>query len=972
MKIAARTYVLLILASGYCLGALGQRQLMEAPPKESANDRWLGKKVVVSRVLDDMETAVHWTAFTTGAPEVVDARAEQKPTERSESVAEITFSCEHSRSGRQSLRMRVPTRLNGPSPKNGRGWGSAGIRRQFQGEDWRGFNRVSLWIYPDCPGFNVISLELRLFNEGVEKLPALFGQEGETTILVRNQEWNQIVWEIGNVARDKITRLEISSLMSGHEPGATDVLTFDFADLELQQVDPDYVEGWGVWPGRISYSHTGYQTGASKTAIASGLAASTFRLIDQANGKVVLTKPIQTVKTHLGEFQVMDFSEVRQSGAFILQAGQTRAGPFRIDVNAWRQTIGKALNFLYAERCGMAIPGVHDICHRDWTVVHGDKRIVVNGGWHDAGDLTQGLGNTGEIVYGLFSLAERLHNRDEDSELYDRVIEEARWGLDWILKTSFGDGFRDQGSVNSRWTDGILGNDDDITTTARNSPIGNFTAAAAEAIAARVLKPSDARLAAYSLQMAEADWRFACDGMSATHAVAAPGVWRGTFDSDNVEHETASAGVLASVDLWQATGEERYAAKAVELAKIILASQERTRPHWDVPLLGFFYTGPQKDRILHYCHRGREQIPILALTRLCETFPNHPVWMKWYSAVALYAEYLKTVARYTEPYGVLPASIYRSDEYLSVPESRRESFRQQVLKGIPLGEGHYLRLFPVWMDYRGHFGTLLPQAQALLSAAHLRGDRESVSLAQHQVEWIVGRNPFSQSTMYGEGHDFSPLYAPFPGNLVGALPVGVQTRGSSDVPYWPVQSTWTYKEVWVHPVACWIWLMRDLDGPAQVEGEADSRVEFIPKGSGRSSLMAAPRNGHFIVRLPEGQYIVRCHGAEQTRTFLPAGEYHLDLRLGHTLVFQVSKVSSADGEVRIRLTARGEGGHRFCLRADNLAMASAPRELNLKRGTPGTLEWSGHIHSVDSPWVAVVLADEDLSNRKELLGAAWQ
>ncbi|HXJ74903.1 MAG TPA: glycoside hydrolase family 9 protein, partial [Candidatus Dormibacteraeota bacterium] len=425
--------------------------------------------------------------------------------------------------------------------------------------------------------------------------------------MLRNQEWNQVVWEIGNIARDKVTRFEISSLMSGNEPGAAATLVFDFDHLELQEVDADYVEGWAVWPGRISFSHTGYQPGARKSAIASGLKAKSFRLVDEATGKAVLTKPIRTVRTHVGEFQVMDFSEVTRSGSFSLQAGETHTRPFRIDPNVWQQTILKALNFLYAERCGMAIPGVHGVCHRDWTVVHEDKRIVINGGWHDAGDLTQGLGNTGEIVYGLFSLAERLHARDEDSELYQRVVEEARWGLDWLLKTSFGDGFRDQGSINSRWTDGIIGNSDDITTTARNDPFGNFTAAAAEAIAARVLKESDSRLAAYSLSMAEADWRFACEGMTGSNAVTGKGLWRGTFDSDAVEHETAAVGVLASVGLWQVTRDPRYADKAIGLASIILTSQERTRPRWEIPLLGFFYTGPDKDRILHYCHRGREQ-----------------------------------------------------------------------------------------------------------------------------------------------------------------------------------------------------------------------------------------------------------------------------------------------------------------------------------------------------------------------------
>jgi hypothetical protein len=964
-------YCALLLAAWISLPAAGHELLPEAA-KDSAASRWLNKKVIASRVLDDMESPAHWTAFSTGAPEVVDARAAQKVTEPGLSAAEISFSRERSRNGRLSLRLRMPTRLDVPGPKNGRGWGGGGVRRQFDGEDWRQFNRLSLWIYSDCPGWQVVAVELRLHNDGVEKLPAPFGQEGETTEVLRNHEWNHVVWEIGNLPRDKVTRLEISSLMSGHEPEAANVLTYDFDHLELEQVDPDYVEGWGVWPGRISFSHTGYQSGATKSAIASGLKAKEFRLIDQLTGQTVMSKPLQTVRTHLGEFQLMDFSEVRQSGSYFLQAGDALTRPFRIEPNVWRQTILKAINFLYAERCGMAIPGVHGVCHRDWTVVHGDQRIVINGGWHDAGDLTQGLGNTGEIVYGLFSLAERLHARGEDPELYERLLEEARWGLDWIRKTSFGDGFRDQGSVNSRWTDGILGNSDDITAPARNTPMGNFTAAAAEAIAARVLKESDPRLAAYSLRMAEADWRFACAGMSATNATKE--LWRGNFDSDNVEHEAASVGVLASVDLWLATGKQpRYAEKAIELANIIVASQERKRPNWDIPLLGFFYTGPGKERILHYCHRGREQAPILALTRLCDAFPNHLDWMKWYSAVVLHSQYLKAVAKYTEPYGVMPASIYQADEYRTVPESRRESFRNQVTNGVPLGQGHYLRLFPVWMDYRGHFGTILPQAQALINAAHLRGDPESAALAQHQAEWIIGRNPFSQSTMYGEGGDFAPLYAPFPGNVVGALPVGVQTRGDHDVPYWPVQSTWTYKEVWVHPVARWIWLMRDLAGPALVEGQADSPVEFMANGSEPGTVTRAnPTNGLFRAMLPEGKYAVRFRGEEQARIFLPAGTYHLDLRPGQALDFEITKLSSHDGEVRIRVSARGNGSHRFSIRTDNLTLPDAQKELSLNAGGVGTLEWSGRITSLNSPWVAVVIADANPAIRKELMGAAWE
>jgi hypothetical protein len=851
--------------------------------------------------------------------------------------------------------------MDGPGPKSGRGWGNAGVRCIFENEDWSKFNRISLWIYPDNSGAYQNWLELRLFNEGLEKLPALFGQEGENTVTLHNHEWNHVVWEIGNVARDKISKLEISSIMSGNEPESTDTLAFYFDDLELEKVEPDYIEGWPVWQGRISFSHTGYQSGSPKSAIANDLKASEFRIVDEKSGKTVLTKQIQTITSHLGTFQLLDFSEIQQSGSYFIEAGKTVTQPFCIDPD-----------FFYVERCGTLIPGVHGTCHRDWTCVHGDKSLVINGGWHDAGDFTQGLCNTGEAVYAMFSLAEQMHKRGDDSSLYERLLEEAQWGLDWILKTSFGDGFRNEGSVNSRRTNGIIGDFDDVTSIAKNTPKSNFIASSAEAIAYRVLKERDPRLANYSLKMAKADWQFAVEKLLLNEEPPSNAVWSVSFDSDNILHEVASAGILASVELWHTTGDSRYASKAVELAKIIIESQQRKLPEMDIPITGFFYTSPAKEHILHYCHNGREQEPIAALTQLCEAFPDHPDWMKWYSAVVLHSQYLKTIAKYTEPYGVLPSSIYTDKDYLQVPESRQESFRLQVLNGIPLGKGYYLRIFPVWMDYRGHFGTILPQAQSLNNAAHLRGDPESSKLALHQLEWIVGRNPFSQSTMYGEGYDFPPLYTPSSGDIVGALPVGIQTRAERDIPYWPVQSTWTYKEVWVHPVSQWIGLMRDIEMPAVVHGKADETVRLKSLPSGQLTNIEPDSVGQFQAMIPWGDYLVKSNGVEKTLTFIPAGTYNLDLRSNNAFNFEVSKVSSAKGEVTITTRIQGNGSHKFSIRTSNLTIKGSAKQVNLKSGGKITLVWYGKTESIDEPWVAVIVADNDLTNHKELIGAAWE
>src|SRR6185295_6730071 len=140
----------------------------------------------------------------------------------------------------------------------------------------------------------------------------------------------------------------------------------------------------------------------------------------------------------------------------------------------------------------------------------------------------------------------------------------------------------------------------------------------------------------------------------------------------------------------------------------------------------------------------------------------------------------------------------------------RDAYRAQVMSGTPMGDGWYLRAFPVWFARRGNYGVLLSQAKALSAAARLRGDSAALDLAQRQAQWVVGRNPFAQSTMYGEGYDWSQQYSVSSGDFVGSLPVGMQSRGVSDLPYWPQQNMYVYKEVSALPVARWLWLMAVL------------------------------------------------------------------------------------------------------------------------------------------------------------------
>ncbi len=469
-----------------------------------------------------------------------------------------------------------------------------------------------------------------------------------------------------------------------------------------------------MWPGRIAFCHSGYEPEAPKTAIAGGLKADRFELVEQPGGKTVLSKALRAERTPLGEFQVLDFSEVRRPGNYILRTGGVTTQPFRIAADCWQGTVWKTVNFFYGERCGDRIAGVHDACHLDRQAESGGRRIPIHGGWHDAGDLSQGIINTGEAVHAMFTLAESLRARDR--ALADRLAKEAMWGLEWVEKTRFGDGRRVNWATMDYWTDCVVGTADDTFGQAGGGPAENAVGASACAAAARALKPADPARAARSLKAAREDWEFA------------------TRNLRNPNVETLGAVALASVELGRATGEEKYAEKAIELARLLVESQETAWPAWTIPLTGFFYTSPRRDRILNYFHRGHDQAPVVALAELCRLKPDHPDWIRWYAAVAIHSEYQRAAASFQEPYGLLPAGVYRLQDNPT-----------HVGNGLKLSDTPYLRRFPVWGEMRGHFGVLLSQAKALSTAARLRNRRDLMDLCRLQLQWVVGRNPFSQS-----------------------------------------------------------------------------------------------------------------------------------------------------------------------------------------------------------------------------------
>jgi hypothetical protein len=755
----------------------------------SAEAGWLAKPVKARRLLDDLRQLGPWRLTGAGTLSLVDS----------------------TRSGDRRA-LRVVMTLNRPPLPTPLRLPSVNLSRSIAAEDWRPFNRIALWIRPDYRGVPVLPLQFVMHNDGAVKVPDRYDREGTHVITLQQNGWQLVTWEIEPLARDKVTRIEFGYFVNRMLARPDDQVAFEIGSIELQQIDPDVHTGWTIGDGKLAFSHSGYQRESSKSALASGLSASTFELMRVDNVAFpwsVLRKPVRTLTTPTGTFQKLDFSEITTPGRYAIRTGDQVSKPFTIGDDAWLPSIWKSLNFYYGNRCGFDVPGVHPIDHLDWLATKGDQRISMAGGWHDAGDLSQGVINTGEGSYAMFALAEQLGSQGSEQALVDRLLEEATWGLDWVMKVRFPGGFRIGFGSHNFWTDNVIGTGDDRTVEAKNNPNANYISSAVEAIAARVLRQRDPIRAAQALQFAEEDWEYAIVG------IEGPSTWH-TPAFAAARMELAGIGITASMELWRATGKARYRDKAVELARIVTASQQVTRVGSRFPLAGFFYTGPDRDTLFHQFHRAADQAPIVALEQLVRAFPDHADWMSWYATIVRYAEYQKKSASITAPYSVLPAYVYRVVDSVQVPDSggryreKQSEYAEQVRAGTPMGEGWYLRTFPVWFQRRGNYGVLLSQAKALASASRLRGDREGLELATRQAEWVVGRNPFSQSTMYGEGYDWAQQYSVSSGDMVGTLPVGMQSRGVSDLPYWPSQNMYVYKEVWVHSNNRWLWLMQDL------------------------------------------------------------------------------------------------------------------------------------------------------------------
>jgi hypothetical protein len=763
----------------------------------------LTKKVLATHQLCDMEDLDKWSHKGIGG---------------------MSLTTERSISGKHSMKLVAPTTY--PQFLGwGLGFGTSLASFDAGGANWEKYNRIHFYIYPNCEGAHSIYLNLYVENDGKIKVPDKYGREGYHEINLINGKWNECFVEMSELPRDKVTKLSFAIEVFGKERTMGDSLKFDIDAVSLQTIDhPEVVTGWTPAANRIIYSTTGYGAASEKTAIVRvNNHNGTFQLVDNATNKVAYEGPVVSKKTAIGAFETINFSDFKKAGQYFIRVGAVTSKPFYINRNIWDNSAWRVLNFIFCERCGYAVTGKHGVCHTDLTATFDGKIFPFNGGWHDAAYISQQVLQSGEIVYSLLEMAHRAKEKN-NKELFLRLQEEAEWGIDCVLRSRLGNGYRAQTWGTNLWTDGFIGTGDDSTRRRKvhvhNRAFENFVFAGIEAYASLMIE-NDGMLKEHLRKVAIEDFAFAKKRFDSLGFSDLSSIGGGGDHAAMASNSQYAANIsFAASQLYTLTGDRYYADEAANAIRYTLQCQ-RTEPLHDKDRIkGFFYRDTNRKSIVHYTHQSRDQVYMQALTALCETQPNHADYMKWSAAIKMYGDYLKTIMHYVEPYGLVPSGVYNIDEVkdsvnfykvqVGIFSGAAQDYKEQLEHGFKLDEAHYLRVFPVWFSFRGNAAVQLSTGKAAALCGKFLKDRELMNIAEQQLFWIVGKNPFGQSLIWGEGNNYPQLYTALPGETVGAIPVGMQSRFNEDTPYWPQFNTATYKEVWGAPAARWLSLIAEF------------------------------------------------------------------------------------------------------------------------------------------------------------------
>lgn len=200
----------------------------------------------------------------------------------------------------------------------------------------------------------------------------------------------------------------------------------------------------------------GYPTESIKVAVwvsKTGEIPTQFEIVEKETNKIVYTSTNIKNFGSYGPFSQtarLNFSDFKSAGSYYLRANGIVSPLLLINNDVYKGAADFCLQYMRQQRSGFN-PYLKDSCHtHDGFVLYGAKAGIkdsthfdASGGWHDASDYLQYSTTSANAAYHLlmayrdfpqvFSDRQMANGLNGKNGLAD-VLDEAKWGLDWLLK----------------------------------------------------------------------------------------------------------------------------------------------------------------------------------------------------------------------------------------------------------------------------------------------------------------------------------------------------------------------------------------------------------------------------------------------------------------------------------------------------------------------------------------------------------
>lgn len=226
------------------------------------------------------------------------------------------------------------------------------------------------------------------------------------------------------------------------------ILLFIIAQMPSYAQVPDSMQQSWIRINILGYPEQGIKTAVWCTR--TDEMVKEVSLVRALNGLVVMKIPVTADFGAYGPFlhtARISFSSFTSRGIYYLKAGNVESPIFRIDDSVYQGRADFCLRYMRQQRTGFN-PSLNDSCHtHDGYTLYGPGKdssyVDVVGGWHDASDYLQYSTTSANATWHLLAAYRDFRNVFTDEHQANGlagkngmadIMDEAKWGLDWLLK----------------------------------------------------------------------------------------------------------------------------------------------------------------------------------------------------------------------------------------------------------------------------------------------------------------------------------------------------------------------------------------------------------------------------------------------------------------------------------------------------------------------------------------------------------